>query len=500
MFDNLPKSSDADITLLLEGTFPFVAGGVSSWVYQLITQLPQYRFAGIFLGGTKSFYKKLCYPLPKNLVHLDVHFLFEPDEDDINTLTPSTKNILPEITDFHDVLLTKMGDGKIGKKLHDELFVKKTMDKATFLHSKSSWDYITEKYKVKCPEIIFSHYFWGIRNTHLAIWKLLKIVNSVIKTRLVHSISTGYAGFLGALLQYEKNYPFVLTEHGIYIKERRIDLLSQWSGMGAQSEQLKLISQEYITNLWIHFFDTLGRRTYSTANPIISLFKAYQEEQIKYGAPRERTLIIPNGVPIDKDAKPLKTTVSQKNPVIALIGRVVPIKDIKTFIRSMLIITKTLPDAKAWIIGPTDEDKEYFEECKAFVNVLKLTDNVEFLGQQKISDVLPKIDLNILSSISEGLPLVLLEGFAAGIPAVATNVGACSELIYGSTPEDQALGSSGIVVEISNADALGTAILELLQNPTRWHEAQEAGLARVKRYYSQAQVIEKYMEVYEKAF
>jgi glycosyltransferase involved in cell wall biosynthesis len=55
---------------------------------------------------------------------------------------------------------------------------------------------------------------------------------------------------------------------------------------------------------------------------------------------------------------------------------------------------------------------------------------------------MPKIGLVVLSSISEALPLVLLEGLAAGVPAVATDVGSCRQLIYGLSEEDQALGAA----------------------------------------------------------
>ena len=72
-----PQASDADIALLLEGTFPYVSGGVSSWIHQIIRAYPQYRFAIVFLGSKRKDYGTFRYPLPDNVVHFEEHFLYE---------------------------------------------------------------------------------------------------------------------------------------------------------------------------------------------------------------------------------------------------------------------------------------------------------------------------------------------------------------------------------------------------------------------------------------
>src|ERR1700733_3057675 len=77
MVDSYPQSDEADITLVLEGTYPFVIGGVSNWLEQLLKNLSQYRFAIIFLGGKQSNYDHFRYTLPRNVVHLEAHYLFD---------------------------------------------------------------------------------------------------------------------------------------------------------------------------------------------------------------------------------------------------------------------------------------------------------------------------------------------------------------------------------------------------------------------------------------
>jgi hypothetical protein len=72
-----PRAAAADIALLLEGTFPYVSGGVSSWVNQIIRAYPEYRFALVFLGSRRSDYGDMKYALPDNVVHLETHYLHE---------------------------------------------------------------------------------------------------------------------------------------------------------------------------------------------------------------------------------------------------------------------------------------------------------------------------------------------------------------------------------------------------------------------------------------
>jgi glycosyltransferase involved in cell wall biosynthesis len=185
--------------------------------------------------------------------------------------------------------------------------------------------------------------------------------------------------------------------------------------------------------------------------------------------------------------------------VLCLVGRVVPIKDVKTFVRAMRIVVNRLPDAQGWIAGPTEEDQTYVEECGNLVASLGLGRSVKFLGFQKMEELLPRIGVMVLSSISEGLPLVILESYAGGVPVVATEVGSCRQLIQGLDAEDRALGASGRVVGIADPEALAAAAIALLSNPDEWRSAQEAGIRRVERYYSQELMIGCYREIYEKA-
>ncbi len=502
MFDNLPTSSDIDILLLLEGTYPFISGGVSSWVHQLVQLFPQYRFGAVFLGGQKSDYKKLEYRLPPNFVHLECHFLFETSDTPTADLQPADEEHFHALTKIHDFFRSVESTNypKLAKDLINHFSDPKHVKLHDLLHGKLSWDYITQQYQTKCPHISFTSFFWSVRNIHIPLFKLIALVNTLPKAKVIHSVSTGYAGFLGSLLTSQRDLPFILTEHGIYIKERKIDLMQhKWLNISYFNELRDRDSLEYLTSLWIRVFEILGRFCYATASPIISLFPAYQAQQIHYGADPEKTIIIPNGINTSTFKKTSKTKPNTKAPIIGLIARVVPIKDVKNFIRSIVFVLETIPDATAWIIGSTNENPAYYEECSNLVNVLGLSEKIVFKGKQKTEDIFQELDLLVLSSISEGLPLVILESFSCGIPVVTTNVGACHELIYGATAEDQALGAGGMVVEISNSDALARSIITLITNIEQWQKAQETVLNRVNLFYNESLFKDKYYHLYQKA-
>lgn len=253
----------------------------------------------------------------------------------------------------------------------------------------------------------------------------------------------------------------------------------------------------YIQGMWVNFFEGIGKMSYSRANPILSLFGVAKETQILYGADPNLCRVIPNGVDIKKLGATLKKRPKGVPKVITLIGRVVSIKDIKTFIRAIRVTADIIPDVEAWIVGPDDEEKEYASECRDLIDILDVKKNIKFLGFQNIVDILPKSGILTLTSISEGMPLVILEGFAAGVPCVSTDVGSCKELIYGGeNPEDIALGKAGVVCEIANVKQLADGYIKLLTNEDKWLKAQKSAIERVNRFYTQEIFLDNYNEVY----
>ena len=500
-FPTQKKGQVADIAFLLEGTYPYIRGGVSSWVHQLIRGLPELTFSIAFLGGARDMYGEVRYELPDNLIHLEVHYLMESWGSLVPRSTRGNRKAFDQINSLHDFFR----DPEVG--MSDELFRKAMtlvgrkrggISRHDFLYSKQTWNRITDQYTNHCTDPSFLDYFWTVRTMHAPLFTLAKMAKTFPPARVFHAVSTGYAGLLGVMLRNARERPYILTEHGIYTKERRIDLAhAEWikefrdTFGGGLDERVG-----YIRQLWIRFFEGLGRLTYAGADPIIALYEGNRQRQVDDGAPEHKTQVIPNGISVEKLSPLRKERAPGVPKVIGLIGRVVPIKDIRTFIRAMRSVITRMPEVEGWVIGPDEEDMDYAKECKELVRSLGLEEKVKFLGFQKISDMLPKMGINILTSISEGQPLVTLEGFAAGVPCLATDVGSCRELIEGRTEEDRALGMAGRVVPIASPEATADAAIELLSDEETWFSAQRAAIDRVEKYYNEPLLFKNYREIY----
>ena len=500
---NFPKAEEADIALLLEGTFPYISGGVSSWVNQIIRAYPEYTFAIIFLGSRREDYGEPKFALPDNVVHLEVHYIYETDLSNVEPKTmPGDVKAIELSARMHDSFMPGQMENALGhfRDVAREIMPGGSLKLEHFLHSRKSWDVICERYRRFCTDPSFVDYFWTVRIMHMPLWKLAEVAQNMPRVKALHAVSTGYAGFLGALTHQARKIPLILSEHGIYTKERKIDLFkSEWIRDNRNVFQRDPTELSYYRQMWIQFFEWLGRFCYDAADPIIALYEANRLRQVSDGAAAERTFNIPNGISLSRFA-PLRDQRPDEVPkVLCLIGRVVPIKDIKTFIRAMRTVVNQMPEAEGWIAGPEDEDRSYAEECHNLVRSLGLQDNVRFLGFQRVEALMPKIGLTILSSISEALPLVILEGYAAGVPTVSTDVGSCRQLVEGLDAEDRALGVSGAIVKIADPQGLAEASLRFLKEPAVWHAASQAGIARVERYYTDSMMFARYRAVYEKA-
>ncbi|HET6150566.1 MAG TPA: GT4 family glycosyltransferase PelF [Polyangia bacterium] len=530
----LAPGESADVGLLLEGTYPYVSGGVSSWVHEIITGLPDLSFGVIFLGASPESYGEIRYQLPRNLVHLETHYLMsEPgtsrpiggggadaDADDADADTfavadddggegkvrprrRALSSALAEMIRLHDAF--KAPEGGLDPRHLDAasaLGGPGGISLREFLSEDEIWARLCNEYDARCPTTSFLDYFWTVRTMHRPLFTLAELARRAPGFRLVHAVSTGYAGFLGALLQRQRGCPFIVTEHGIYTKERKIDLArAAWirdeetPGDGSLGQELG-----YLRRLWIRFFEGLGRAAYASARPVVSLYEGNRARQIEDGAAREHTRVIPNGIDITRFAALRAARPAIPPPVLGLVGRVVPIKDIKTFVRAMRTVVAEIPDAQGWIVGPDDEDPRYADECRALARSLGLERAVRFLGFRPAEEVLPQLGLGVLTSISEALPLFVLESFAAGVPVVATDVGSCRALVEGGDAVDRARGVAGAIAPFAAPEALARAAVELLRDPARWRRAAAAAVARVEALYTRDQMFTEYRALYRAAF
>jgi glycosyltransferase involved in cell wall biosynthesis len=489
------KTMIMDVLILCEGTYPYVRGGVSSWIHQLIKGMPDIKFGILFMGSLRSDYGDIRYELPENIVYKKEFYLFDKvDLPNVKAIDLKHK-FYEEIKHVHKYLGQKQNQ----KFIEALMNIIENFSLEDFLYSSTAWEYIVDSYSEKYSQESLLDFFWTIKNIHLPLWVIFRELQDIKIPKLIHTPSTGYAGFVGALLNSKYKTPLLLTEHGIYVRERKIDLLTSELFDSDVPNIIKSDSGNTIKELWNNFFIKLGKYCYSSSKEIFSLYSKARDIQIEYGADPKKCVVVSNGVNVDRLKSCLEKRDEKLPKVVGLIGRVVPIKDIKTFIKAMKIVIEKIPEVEGWIVGPTEEDPIYFKECQNLVEVLQIQDNIKFLGFQNILDIFSKIAINTLTSISEGMPLSVIEGFAAGVPSVTTDVGACQDLIYGGlNEEDLALGKAGFVCKVSDSKEIADRYIQLLTNEELWNKCQKTALTRVNKYYTEKIFLDNYKKIYKK--
>ena len=120
--------------------------------------------------------------------------------------------------------------------------------------------------------------------------------------------------------------------------------------------------------------------------------------------------------------------------------------------------------------------------------------DIVFTGRIRTLDYIGKMDMLILTSISEGQPLTILEAFAAKKPVIATNVGNCEGLIRGEADD---FGPAGVVLPVMNIGKISDAIVELAHDQELRRRMGENGYRRVCSRYRIGQMRETYQRIYK---
>lgn len=489
------RAEPADICLLLEGTYPYVSGGVSSWTHDLIRAQQDLKFALVSIVADST-PRRLSFELPPNVVAwktISVSSL--PDgKQSFAGARELPRRLAPALSDY----LRQGSLAQFRMALNLLRSVREQAGASALLNSPEAWQTLRTMYQQGYHSTSFLDYFWTWRALLTGFYSVL--LAELPKAKVYHAISTGYAGLMAARASIETGRPSLITEHGIYTNERRIEIaLADWlHDPGSLS-----LGSEYdaggLKALWSNAFSAYSRTAYEAASAITTLYRGNQDMQSRDGAPADKLMIVPNGIDAARFARIERRPQGGRRPCIALIGRVVPIKDIKTFIRAVRILADSIPSIEALVLGPDDEDEEYARECKGMVSQLGLSGNVTFTGRVKLDEFLPRIDLNVLTSVSEAQPLVILEAGAAGIPSVSTDVGCCHELLRGTESETPAFGEGGIITPLANPTATAAAINDLISNPARLAAAGRTMKQRVNAYYNKEIIDRRYRVLYDHA-
>lgn len=487
--DGIDMSTDADVCLIVEGGYPYVVGGVASWADALMRASPQLTFHVVAIG-ISSQSRRRSYVLPANAVNVTDVILDVCPRGRVPARREADK--IKQILRLLEFALTS-DDGSAFAQLIEQMRVT-GFGQAALLDSKEGWTAMEQAYERLLPNGPLLDFFWTWR---FLVRSVLAIMNTPLpQARVFHAVATGFSGVVGSYARLVAKTPLLVTEHGIYTNERRIELaVADWlfdskaGGFDVASAPVELRS------IWLNAFQSFSRISYAMADVITTQYRANQSFQRADGAPDGKLRIIPNGIDVAKfDTVPRDA--APRRPTVLMIGRIVPIKDIRTFIIAIALLMDLVPNVLAILIGPEDEDPEYAASCRQLVQQLGAESAIDFLG--RVPDVLKYLssaDVLALSSISEAQPMAVLEAAASGLPIVSTDVGSCREIIEGFEG-DPVEGCGGIVVEPCNSKAMAEALAAILRDDALRSQMAEVMRRRVGSYYHKNRVTRLYEGLY----
>lgn len=287
------------------------------------------------------------------------------------------------------------------------------------------------------------------------------------------------------------------------IRRERPDIVhsQSWSGVDTALAMLfapgvKLVHSEHGRNFHDLHGQTLLRRIarrwlYQRANLVFAISGEVREfycRQTKF--PVERMRVIPNGIALQRideaDAGGVREElgIAADDFVIGTIARLDLNKDTLTLLRAFAAIP-TDSKLKLLIVGDGDQ-RNRLEE---FVNSAALNQAVIFVGWRRdVPRLLKAMDVFALSSLSEGMPLTVLEAMAARLPVVATAVGALPEMV-----EE---GRTGFLVPVGDAKAMAEALRRLFDERQLAKDFGEAARRKVEREFTIERTLQRYAELY----
>ncbi|MGB6129187.1 MAG: GT4 family glycosyltransferase PelF [Psychrilyobacter sp.] len=462
------------ICIIAEGSYPYVVGGVSSWINQLINGHPEKDFKILSILPSEKEEMKVKYKLPRNLLEVRTIYLADVYEHKID------KKIFMKYDEIETDIISRFINMELSsdtKKALELLSDKERSRAFNFTISYFFWEKICHKYRDEYPEKEFNNFYWSYKSVFMFLMNILQ--NKIPEADLYHSVSTGYAGVAGVLAKIKYNKPCYLTEHGVYAREREEDIIkSHWV-------------RDDFKKIWIDYFYFLSKIAYKYSDKIISLFKYNSDLQMSLGAPKDKTFVVSNGVDVDRFSI-IKREKTEKF-IIGSILRIVPIKDVKMMIKAFKIVTNTIKNTELYLIGPYEEDPNYYEECKELIDDLNLNSNVIFTGKVNVMDYLGRLDIFLLSSISEGQPLSILEAMSSKIPVIATDVGDCRGMLNSHTE----IGHAGIIVPPTSYTVMAAEIIALYNNESRLKLLGDRGYEIVNKYYRSDKFLGIYTKLYE---
>ncbi|MEV5321890.1 GT4 family glycosyltransferase PelF [Streptomyces sp. NPDC052687] len=460
------------VTLLTEGTYPHSHGGVSVWCDQLVTGMPDVDFDVIAVTGTGR--EPVVWDLPSHVSGVRSVPMWGPAPPGRAPRGRSRRRLADAYERFLTALVDATAEEGFAPALYtlaraaaDGLLSPFLRDDAAIAALTAVWTRPGLTVREARPTL-----HDAVTATGLLEHALRPLAAPPPETGVAHAVSGGVAVLPGLAALERHGVPLLLTEHGVYLRERYLGYRTapyRWP----------------VKAVLLGFFRLLAEETYRRAALITpgNRYNRLWEEQ--GGADPASIRTVYNGV--DPAAFP-PAGPEPERLTLSWAGRVDPIKDLETLIRAFALVRERLPEARLRLFGGTPRGGEgYRERCEALAAELGQAGAVTFEGRvDDIRDAYAAGNVVMLSSISEGFPFTLIEAMSCGRATVSTDVGGVRE----------AVGDTGLVVPPRDPAAMAAAALELLGDPVRRRAMGEAARLRVIEQFTLRQTIDTFRAIY----
>ncbi len=481
-----------------EGTYPFVGGGVSTWADILVNNLSEFNFYIYAVTGMP--YVEYKYKLPPNVKFVRQIPLWgseEPFEDIFFEIPFSSiyirktkvnervvlRKFIPIFAEFLSSLMNPFSDPEecagyiwLMHRYFSEYDYKQTF--RSFAVWQKFKQFVVLKYFEDNP-FLSEDEVPSVYDLTLAMrWVyhyLMPLYVDVPEVDLSHATAAGFCGLPSIVAKMRDETPLVVTDHGVFARERYI-------GVGSE-KSLSFFAKKFLINLSI----LVSKMLYKLADKVLPVCRFNTTWERIFGVENEKIKVIYNGVDPEVFKPKPKPEKTRNIPTVVAAARIMPLKDIETMIKASAIVREAIPNVKFIVYGALDADPLYTRKCQLLIKELKLENTFILAGHHpKPSEIYNEGDISILSSISEGFPYTVIESMACARPVVATDVGGVREALEGF----------GIIVKPRDPKTLAEGVIKLLNDPelreTLGRRAREEILAK----YRTDLTINEYRNVY----
>ena len=482
------------VLLTTEGTYPYHKGGVSTWCHALTRKLSNVDFT--ILTVAMHPYLERNYELAPNVRELITVPLWgteDPAEygwygctaDFLRRRWQSTSDVVvrqfvPPYERFLRAATSAAPDpAEIGDtvcRLHDHFA---EFDYQRTMTDRAAWETFVRVTAEAWGGADPSHRppaLGEIAEAWRLLYRLLTVLAAPVpRTDLTHSAAAAFCGLPCVIAKLRWGTPYLLTEHGVYLREQYLNLSRSIRSLFVRWFLLRVISAVADANY--AFVDQLS--------PVCRYNTRWERWR---GVDEERIRVIYNGVDPARFSPGTEARPMNERPLIVNVGLIFPLKGQLDLIEASARVRREVPDVEVRLYG-TPSDRDYYDQCKTRVRELGLEQTVAFAGTTKEPwEVYRRADVVAMASVSEAFPYALIESMLCGAAIVATDVGGVRE----------ALGPAGVLVNARDPVALADAIMGLLASPNHRRTLGNAAHARALRHFTEDKFVDQYRASYRR--